>query len=126
MAMGWPEAFRASRLGCKTGLGVDSSAICSGGMFFPMRLTLQTQRAIDNVAIMASGKIPLKLKTTVDDVLYMATFGGAAAMHRENDIWSLEMGKLADLILVRTDGPWETLTLQRRWSCTRRRRMSLP
>lgn len=35
----------------------------------------------------------------------MATMGGAAALHMEEQIGSLEPGKKADLILVRTDGP---------------------
>jgi cytosine/adenosine deaminase-related metal-dependent hydrolase len=40
MSHGWPEAFPAMRYGCKTGLGVDSSAICSGDLFAAMRICL--------------------------------------------------------------------------------------
>jgi 5-methylthioadenosine/S-adenosylhomocysteine deaminase len=38
-------------------------------------------------------------------VLRMATMGSAAALHREGDIGSLEVGKRADLIVVDTSGP---------------------
>ena len=105
MGHGWPEAFRAKRLGCKVGLGVDSSANCSGDMFYTMRIALQTQRAKDNATLADRGKIPLKLHALVDEAIYMATLGGAEAIHREKEIGSLEVGKLADLILIDTDGP---------------------
>ena len=32
----------------------------------------------------------------------MATIGGARAIHRENDLGSLENGKLADIVIVET------------------------
>lgn len=105
MTHGWPEAFRAMRGGCRTGLGVDSSIICSGDLFSAMRLCLQTQRAIDNTEILAAGKECTTLQATVDHVLYMATLGGAEAIHQESDIGSIEVGKRADIVIVRTDSP---------------------
>jgi 5-methylthioadenosine/S-adenosylhomocysteine deaminase len=38
----------------------------------------------------------------------MATIGGAHAIHMEKEIGSLEPGKKADLILIRTDAPHAT------------------
>lgn len=105
MAHGWPEAFPAMRYGCKTGLGVDSSAICSGDLFFAMRICLQAQRARDNHELAVRDKVPKKLQATVDQVLYMATLGGAEAMHRESDIGSIEVGKRADITIISTDSP---------------------
>jgi len=35
----------------------------------------------------------------------MATFGGAQALHMETEIGSLQPGKQADIILLRTDAP---------------------
>jgi cytosine/adenosine deaminase-related metal-dependent hydrolase len=105
MGHGWPEAFPAMRHGCKTGLGVDSSAICSGDMFSAMRICLQMQRARDNHELACMGKIPKQLQATVDQVLYMATLGGAEAIHRESDIGSIEVGKRADIVVVSTDSP---------------------
>lgn len=105
MAHGWPEAFKALRTGCKTGLGVDSSAICSGDMFHAMRICLQTQRARDNGELGSRGKVPKRLQATVDQVLYMATLGGAEAMHQEKEIGSIEVGKRADIVLINTDSP---------------------
>jgi cytosine/adenosine deaminase-related metal-dependent hydrolase len=105
MTHGWPEAFRAMRGGCRTGLGVDSSIICGGDLFSAMRLCLQTQRAIDNTESLAAGKECTTLQATVDQVLYMATAGGAEAIHQESEIGSIEVGKRADVIIVSTDSP---------------------
>jgi cytosine/adenosine deaminase-related metal-dependent hydrolase len=105
MAHGWPEAFPAMRHGCKTGLGVDSSAICSGDMFAAMRICLQTQRARDNHDLAVRNKIPKRLQATVDQALYMATLGGAEAIHMESEIGSIEVGKKADVTIISTDSP---------------------
>jgi cytosine/adenosine deaminase-related metal-dependent hydrolase len=105
MAHGWPEAFPAMRHGCKTGLGVDSSAICSGDLFSAMRICLQTQRARDNHELASRNKIPKRLQATVDQVLYMATLGGAEAIHMDSDIGSIEVGKRADIVVISTDSP---------------------
>ncbi|CZR63524.1 uncharacterized protein PAC_13421 [Phialocephala subalpina] len=105
MSHGWPEAFPAMRHGCKIGLGVDSSAICSGDLFSAMRICLQMQRARDNHELACRDKIPKQLQATVDQVLYMATLGGAEAIHRESEIGSIEVGKRADIVLISTDSP---------------------
>lgn len=38
-------------------------------------------------------------------VVEMATIGGARAIHREDELGSLEKGKLADIVIVETDSP---------------------
>jgi cytosine/adenosine deaminase-related metal-dependent hydrolase len=105
MSHGWPVAFPAMRQGCKVGLGVDSSAICSGDMFTTMRMCLQMQRARDSFAYESRNKIPKRLEATVDQILYMATLGGAEAIHMEKEIGSIEIGKKADIMVVGTDSP---------------------
>lgn len=105
MSHGWAEAFPAMRRGCKTGLGVDSSAICSGDMFSAMRICLQTQRALDNHELALRGKLLKRLRATVDQVLYMATLGGAEAIHMGSEIGSIEVGKRADVVVISTDSP---------------------
>ena len=105
MTHGWPEGFHAQRIGCRTGLGVDTSLMCSGDLFGQMRLCLQTQRATDNAASLAEGQELLKLRATVAQVLYMATLGGAEAIHQEHEIGSIQVGKRADIVIVRTDSP---------------------
>jgi cytosine/adenosine deaminase-related metal-dependent hydrolase len=105
MSHGWPECFSSMRHGCKVGLGVDSSAFGSGDLFTAMRICLQTQRARDNEELAKRGKYPKRLEATCEQVLYMATLGGAEAMHAEESIGSIEPGKRADVVLIRTDSP---------------------
>ncbi|OAP64918.1 hypothetical protein AYL99_00890 [Fonsecaea erecta] len=106
MSHGIPSAFDFHRApGCRIGLGVDSPAICSGDLFFTMRLALQQERMRANAGFHARGKLPDLVPARTDEVLYMATLGGAAAIHLEDKIGSLEVGKCADIVLVRADTP---------------------
>ncbi|QKX64659.1 uncharacterized protein TRUGW13939_11835 [Talaromyces rugulosus] len=105
MGHGLPSAFDLQRAGCRVGLGVDVPAFCSGDMFVCMRIALQNQRSRDSALHHSWNKLPNASKARVDHVLYMATLGGAEAIHREKDLGSLEPGKLADIVLIRTDSP---------------------
>ncbi|EXJ55174.1 hypothetical protein A1O7_08099 [Cladophialophora yegresii CBS 114405] len=106
MSHGIPSAFDFYRTpGCRVGLGVDSPAISSGDLFFQMRLVLQQQRMRQNATYHARGKLPDLVPASTDEVLYMATLGGAAAIHMEDEVGSLEVGKFADIVLIKTDSP---------------------
>ncbi|MFI4975757.1 MAG: amidohydrolase family protein [Caulobacterales bacterium] len=104
MGMGFPVAQRAHEHGVRVGLGVDIVSNYSGDMFMPMRLGLQSTRALRNLEnYERRGKAPAVIGPVAAEVLRMATIGGAEAVHMESQIGSLEVGKSADLILVRTD-----------------------
>jgi cytosine/adenosine deaminase-related metal-dependent hydrolase len=105
MSHGQPSAFDFHRADCRVGLGIDSPAICSGDPFFTMRLALQEKRVRENTTYHLRNKLPNVVPARTDEVLYMATLGGAHAIHMENEIGSLEPGKLADIVLIRTDSP---------------------
>lgn len=112
MGHGLPSAFELQRADCRVGLGVDVPAFCSGDMFACMRLALQSQRSRDNSQHHARHKLPNTLRAQVDNVLYMATLGGAEAIHREKQLGSLEPGKFADIVLIRTDSPSMVSTVE--------------
>lgn len=105
MGHGHPSAFDFHRANCRVGLGIDSPAICSGDPFFTMRIVLQEKRVRENTTYHVRGKIPNIVPARTDEVLYMATLGGAECLHMEKEIGSLEIGKLADIVLIRTDSP---------------------
>lgn len=81
--------------GVTVGLGVDSAASTGKlDLFSEMRACLLTQRAVNERVG------PLVANT----VLEMATLGGAKCLGMESRVGSLEVGKAADLVLVRTEG----------------------
>lgn len=75
-------------------------------MFTQMRVILADQRAQDNdyVAMTYRG-IPGRLYDDADTALYLATMGGASAIHMEHEIGSITPGKKADIQLIRYDSP---------------------
>jgi cytosine/adenosine deaminase-related metal-dependent hydrolase len=110
MGMGFPVTGRALACGLRPGFGCDIVSLGSGDMFNQMRLGLQMQRALDNDAELREGRLPDAIRLETADALRFATIDGAAAMGLDSSIGSLEPGKLADLVLIRTDSlrfaPW--------------------
>ena len=64
-----------------------------------MRLALQSARAVRNQKIIDRGKLPRTVKHTVEDVFNLGTILGAKAVGMENEIGSLAIGKLADIVI---------------------------
>ena len=79
--------------GVSVGLGVDGSASNESG-----RLDDELHQAL-LVARLRGGSTSMSAR----QVLSMATIGGAAVLGRQNDLGSLEVGKLADIALWRVD-----------------------
>ncbi len=83
----------------RVGLGSDSVASNNGmDLFEEMRFAVLAQRAHTRRADWP----------TAERILRMATLDGARALGLDDQIGSLEPGKQADLIAVRTDGPGMT------------------
>lgn len=90
---GWiAPAQKLRRLGVTVGLGTDHMV---HDMIEAMRFALCVNRVYDGG--------PTGIKAM--DVLEMATIHGARAINREDELGSIETGKLADLILVDLDRP---------------------
>jgi 5-methylthioadenosine/S-adenosylhomocysteine deaminase len=92
MGMGFPIWSRARRKGIPVGLGTDIQTNNPADPFRSMRLALR-------LAEVAGEKVGL------EDVLHAATLGGAAALGMADTVGSIEVGKRADLLLVRHDVP---------------------
>ncbi len=104
MGMGYPVTNRALSVGLAPTIGIDIVSDYSGDMFAQMRLTLQTARAIDNQKVLDQRRMPPSIDLKVADALRFATINGAEAMGLGSRVGSLEVGKQADIILVRQDG----------------------
>ncbi len=97
LASGTAPVVEMLDAGLRLGLGTDGTAGSNNdlNLFEEMDLAAKLQKVtrLDPQAL------------TAQQVLAMATIGGARALHWEDEIGSLEPGKKADLILLRTDRP---------------------
>jgi cytosine/adenosine deaminase-related metal-dependent hydrolase len=101
MGHGWPATGRLMRAGIRPGLSIDTCVSNGGDMFGTMRVTLATQRALDNTEPGAGDRPAVSL--TCRDVLSFATIDGARACQLDHKLGSLTPGKQADIILVAAD-----------------------
>lgn len=102
MGMDHPVAFKAKDRGCIASLGVDVCCSAPADIFAQMRLLLQAQRHREHDV---QESAPLKMCRRCDEVLEMATLGGARAVGLEDVIGSITPGKRADLLITRCDAP---------------------
>lgn len=102
MGMGAPIGFKAAECGCKVGLGIDVCCSAPGDIFQQMRLMLQTYRHMHHDK--RDGP-PMHVARKCEDVLRLATQGGADAIGLGKIIGSITPGKKADILLTRCDAP---------------------
>jgi cytosine/adenosine deaminase-related metal-dependent hydrolase len=120
MGMGTPIWPSAREAGVACGLGVDIVSGGSGDLFTQMRLALAAGRMASNDKLGARRIMPGKLGLTAEDALRAVTSDGARAAGVDGDVGTLEVGKRADLILIRTEAthltpvvdPVKTVVLQ--------------
>ncbi|KAF8585129.1 Metallo-dependent hydrolase [Ramaria rubella] len=112
MGHGQCTVFDCAARGIKAGLGVDTHIMCSGDMFGQMRLALQSARSIRNAALYLGGgsdkpphRVPRSLVHTAAHMVRFATLGGAETLNMAETIGSLEVGKLADIVLISLSSP---------------------
>ena len=103
MGMGFPIFARALERGLSPSLGCDIVSNNRGDLFAQMRLGLQAERARANQALLEDLEMPQELTLGVRDVLRFATLGGAEALGLDSVCGSIEPGKAADLLVLRTD-----------------------
>ena len=101
MGHGWPATGRLMSVGIRPGLSIDTCVSNGGHLFGTMRVTLATQRAIDNSEPGASDRPTVSL--TSHDVLSFGTVDGARVCGMEGKTGSLTPGKQADILLLRAD-----------------------
>ncbi len=104
MGMGTPIWPAARDAGVPCGIGADIVSGGSGDLFTQMRLALVAGRMAANDKLGARGVMPEKLRLTAADALRAVTIEGARVAGLDREVGSLEVGKRADLILLRTGG----------------------
>lgn len=112
MSHGQCVVFDCAEKGVRAGLGIDTHIMCSGDMFGQMRLALQSARSIRNAQFYLgtdpehpARKLPRKLIHRAEHMIRFATLGGAETLNLADKVGSIEVGKLADIILVSLSSP---------------------
>lgn len=80
-------------------LGVDCHSNNSASMVSEMRLLLQSARGAHNAKFLAKGVAAKKVYKTVEEAFNLGTISGARAINMEDQIGSLAVGKLADIVV---------------------------
>lgn len=90
--------------GIRPGLGVDDERVTPGDMFSQMRATNSIQHAT-MFDLKLAGKAGLPTLLTTREVIRFATIDGAKAAGVGDATGSIEVGKEADIIVLRADRP---------------------
>ena len=100
---GYPPTWALRAHGIPVSLSMDTSVWWSGDLFTAMRTTLGADRARMHLEAHAKGETVTHSSLRAEHVVEFATLGGARALGREADLGSIEVGKKADLVLIKND-----------------------
>ncbi|MEU0790124.1 amidohydrolase family protein [Amycolatopsis sp. NPDC005961] len=99
---GYPSTWALRQYGIPVSLSMDTSVWWSGDLFSAMRTTLGADRSREHLEAHAKGDTVTHAALRAEQVVEWATRGGAAALGRP-DIGSLEVGKKADVVLLKNE-----------------------
>ena len=105
MGHGPAATGRLRSRGIPVGLSADVCTNVGGDLFGAMRVAIALQRGADHAAALARGETLADVSLTARQVLAMATVDGARACGLDDRIGTLEVGKQADVLVLRADTP---------------------
>jgi 5-methylthioadenosine/S-adenosylhomocysteine deaminase len=100
---GYPPTWILRSHDIPVALSMDTSVWWSADLFSAMRSTLGADRAREHLEAHAKGETITHCHLRADQVVEWATRGGAKALGLDDRIGSLEVGKKADVVLVKND-----------------------
>ncbi len=100
---GYPPTWRLRAHDIPISLSMDTSVWWSGDLFSAMRATLGADRSREHLEAQSRSDTVTHCALRADQVVDWATRGGARALGRETTLGSVEVGKKADLVLVKND-----------------------
>jgi cytosine/adenosine deaminase-related metal-dependent hydrolase len=120
---GYPPIHQLRKYGIPVSLSVDTSVWFSADLFSAMRATVNADRALEHYLAhqLEPAETVTHVKLRAEEVVHMATRGGALALGKEDEIGSLEKGKLADVVLLKNEdspswapliNPWGQIVYQ--------------
>ncbi|MET2010249.1 amidohydrolase family protein [Microbacterium chocolatum] len=120
---GYPPVHQLRRYGIPASLSVDTSVWFSADLFSAMRATVNADRALEHYTahLKEPAETVTHVKLRAEEVVDMATRGGAKAIGKDHLIGSLEKGKLGDVVLLKNEhsatwapliNPWGQIVYQ--------------
>jgi cytosine/adenosine deaminase-related metal-dependent hydrolase len=100
---GYPPSWRLRRFGIPISLSMDTSVWWSADLFSAMRGTLSADRSREHLEAHAKQETVTHHALRAEQVVVWATIGGARALGLDDLVGSIEVGKRADLVLVKND-----------------------
>jgi cytosine/adenosine deaminase-related metal-dependent hydrolase len=100
---GYPPTWALRAHGIPVSLSMDTSVWWSGDLFSAMRATLGADRAREHLEAHANRETVTHCALRAEQFVEWATRGGARALGRESDLGSIEVGKKADLVLIKNE-----------------------
>lgn len=100
---GYPSTWEIRKYGIPASLSMDTSVWWSADFFSAMRATLSADRSRDHLEAHRVGETVAVNRMRAEDVIWMATMGGAKSLGMEDTIGSITPGKKADLVLIKND-----------------------
>ncbi len=100
---GYPPTWILRSHDVPVSMSMDTSVWWSGDLFSAMRSTLGADRSREHLEAHAKGETITNCHLRADQVVEWATRGGARALGMEDLVGSLEVGKKADVVLIKND-----------------------
>lgn len=100
---GYPPSHALREHGIPISLSVDTSVWFSSDLFTAMRTTLGADRSWEHTKAHETGETITHTHLRAEHVFEWATRGGAKALGKDDQIGSLEVGKLADVLLIKNE-----------------------
>jgi 5-methylthioadenosine/S-adenosylhomocysteine deaminase len=100
---GYPSSYTLRSYDIPVSLSMDTSVWWSGDLFSAMRSTLNADRAREHHDAHALGETITHCHLRAEQVVDWATRGGAKALGMDALVGSIEVGKKADVVLVKND-----------------------
>ena len=100
---GYPSSWKLRQFDIPISLSHDTSVWWSADLFTAMRTTIGADRARQHLEAHLKDETVTNLDLRCEEVVHWATRGGAAALGLDAVVGSLEVGKRADLVLLKND-----------------------
>ena len=100
---GYPSSWILRQYDIPISLSQDTTVWWSADFFTAMRATAGADRSRQHFETQLKGEQVVNLDVRCEEVIHWATRGGAKALGLEDKIGSIEVGKRADIVLVKND-----------------------